>query len=315
LQNYYQILGLRNFASLAEIKNQFRKLAKLYHPDINPGSAEHFKVLLKAYEVLSDPYKRSQFDYKLKFQLNQQQQKASAPKQPHVRSKDVTEQELKRRQYYQEHFKKHYEQSQASNFEQATDKRTYNEFRNILVAAPVAVLLIMLLLNIWSDKPQIKVVSYKEEAVMKPLKEEAFKKKAVTGDTPYMEYFGGAKIDTLAKRSLKIKNLCGSDFIVFIFSNKKFYRSCYIEDNYEVDIGMLPKELSVVRIMKGSDFQYTKELPKSGVFGAFVKDCMFMQSNQKMVLNGTNSVTFSDLLNQGFSEVDEEGFFKTGSEL
>lgn len=315
MQNYYQILGLSNFASIGEIKNQFRKLAKMYHPDINPKSAEHFKALLKVYEILSDSYKKSQYDYKLKFYLNQQQQKANAPKQPHVRSKDVSEQELKRRQYYQEHFKKHYEQRQASNYDQVADKKTYNEFRNILIAAPVAVLLIMLLLNIWSDKPDIKVVPYKEEVVVKPVVVEVNKKKAVTGDTPYMEYFGGAKNDTVAKRSMKIKNLVGNDLIVFLFSNKKFYRSCYIENGFEVELTMLPRELSFIRIMKGNDFQYTTELPKAGVFGAFTKECVFMQTKQKISLNGYNQITLNDLFAQGFKEVKEEDFFKTGIDL
>ncbi len=64
-KDYYDVLGIDRKASADDIKKAFRKLARKYHPDLNPGdkTAEHkFKEINEAYEVLSDGKKRSEYD-------------------------------------------------------------------------------------------------------------------------------------------------------------------------------------------------------------------------------------------------------------
>ena len=64
-RDYYEVLGIDRNASASEIKKAYRKLAKKYHPDTNPGDKEaeaKFKEVTEAYEILSDSEKKAQYD-------------------------------------------------------------------------------------------------------------------------------------------------------------------------------------------------------------------------------------------------------------
>src|SRR5499426_3806476 len=63
--DFYVILGLERGATLADVKRAYKRLARRFHPDINPGdrmAAQQFRQISEAYETLSDPDRRRRYD-------------------------------------------------------------------------------------------------------------------------------------------------------------------------------------------------------------------------------------------------------------
>ena len=69
--DYYKVLGVNRMASHSDIRSAYRKLARLKHPDVNPGSeaaSKEFALLSKAYHILIDPQERAYYDEQLRAQ-------------------------------------------------------------------------------------------------------------------------------------------------------------------------------------------------------------------------------------------------------
>ncbi len=91
--NYYHILGLTENATPEEIKAAFKKLAVQYHPDKHPGRSdmeEKFKEINQAHQVLSDPYEKTRFDLKLKYQQFSESHQGSHQPPPYTYQRSRT---------------------------------------------------------------------------------------------------------------------------------------------------------------------------------------------------------------------------------
>ena len=81
MTNHYLRLGLKDYSNLETIKNQYRKLAKIYHPDKNPNNpkAQHkFQVVAHSYQFLNDPHKKAALDNYLQDSRDKSRQRGNA---------------------------------------------------------------------------------------------------------------------------------------------------------------------------------------------------------------------------------------------
>lgn len=302
MANYYEILGVHSGASFAEIRTAFRRLAKIYHPDKNPGGKEQFTIILKAYETLSDPKLKSSYDYKLNYNWAITQNTSSNSKNSGTKTWSFDEKELKRRKYYEEHIKK-YAKTKETYKQETEGKKTYNEFKYILFATPVAVALFLLILHLAAAPtpiPPVKVQLKTTEPEVTALK---------MGDTPYSTYFGRNKYDTTSKLSLTVKNNTGLELIICLFTKKRFIRSCYVAKGYYAEILELPKDPITIRYCTGNYYSYDYKLKEKDVYGAFKDNPKFYQSQKATSLNSFNELTLLNGNNDGFKEINERKFF------
>lgn len=269
-------------------------MAKLFHPDKNPGGREHFTRVLKAYEVLSDPALKSSYDYRL---LNGLKTERSPRKPAGTKTWSFDEKELKRRQYYNEHIKK-YTRSHA-HFSAPDTKSTYNEYKYILFATPLAVALFLLIMHLAGDpphQPQRKTTA-PAAAAAPALK---------TGDSPYSAFFGGARFDSLSGKQLAVQNNSGADIIVCLFASGQFLRSCFIENRKRAVLPDLPGERFLIYYSSGQDFGFSAARP--GVEGLFTRSAHFYKSRTSTHRTST-ALVLEQVPAAVFEEISESLFF------
>ena len=305
MTNHYEILGLKAGAGHTEIKTAFRRLAKLYHPDKNPDTKEQFGRILKAYEVLSDPVLKSSYDYKLDYHQAQNQPKA-AVKNADTKTWRFDDKELKRRQYYNEHYKKN-NKTTSQYKEEVENKKSYNEYKYILFATPLAVALFLLIMKL-AMPGQPSAYNKKSQTDVAPAAAGEGPQLNM-GDMPYAAFFGGTKYDTAFKQSLTVKNMTASDIIVCVFTKEEFIRSFYIKDNYFAEVSQLPYEPLFVRYSSGFNFRHSYKLQDTSVAGAFTKDLRFFKRKAPLLAGNIHELNIEAGSNE-FSEIDEKEFFK-----
>lgn len=98
-KNYYEILGVTPDSTNAEIKSAYRRLARKYHPDVNPSSSELFKDITEAYTTLINPEKRKQYNILNGFFETPKTKTSSQKAQQEYKEKTTTDPDNKERNY------------------------------------------------------------------------------------------------------------------------------------------------------------------------------------------------------------------------
>jgi len=300
LSTYYDILGISQTAGTSEIKRAFRRLAKLYHPDKNPADKDSFARILKAYETLVDPGLRLAYDRRLN--INQSQEQKSG--QHGAKNWTFEEREQRRRKYYEEHIKK-YEKSRVVYTETTEQKSSYNEYKYILFATPLAVALLLLVIRLAvpQDEPVSRV--YKTGPVL----EDTVPKTKSIPQAPYLSVFGEERSTTKNARELDISNRMGLDAVLCLFRKGSFVRSIYLAQDSLVHLEQLPGGSYQLRLMLGRNYLLDKKLKFSGVNGGFEYAQTFYISKTSINLDSIRHLELGRVSFRVFSEVNEEEFF------
>lgn len=142
-KNYYILLGIKNTATLEEIKLAFRSLAKKYHPDKNQGEENNdllFKEIQEAYETLSNAEKRRKYDLKFSYVDNYQRIK----KKQHVPYTGNAYQYAQQQAKYEQH----YQQQREESFPEPVpkEKRTGTDPFLFVISIVIAIALLIFIM-------------------------------------------------------------------------------------------------------------------------------------------------------------------------
>jgi len=307
LPNYYEILGLPVTATVSDVKSAFRFLAKQYHPDVNPVGKDQFTGILKAYEVLSDPQQKYAYDYRMNLGAGEATGRAgktdsSAPKEKNWR---FDEREMRRRQYYNDHIKK-YEKKTAAPATPTNEAPAYNEFKYILFATPLAVLLfvgIMHFANRQSESATTPVSGTIELPQKNPSEVDEI-------NSPYASHFGESYYDLNSPAELTIRNLTGADAVICLFDSARFLRSFFLKDGLSATVPGLPQNQLRLRYCTGKEFDAQIQPPKQPARGAFRQPYGNYKSQSSFDLDAINQLTLLPGINEGFEKIAADEFFK-----
>lgn len=295
MTDHYAILGLNKNATDLEIKAAFRRLAKIYHPDKgsdNPDAKAIFEKILKAYNVLINPASRRRYDTSFSHSsTHTQQHQKTKPKNKQQKEWNFTEEELKRRQYYQQHYKA----KQQTATPKSTEK-PYSDYKYILYATPLAVALLMLIISLFTKKPNSLEVANKSNnnVVIGKINQK------VNGDKPYSGYFGQIKtFDT--QNSIRINNSSTFDVVIVLFDAKtdQYIQHSYLQKLYYVEFSKLPDDGVYWKCMIGKNWNENKILFDEKISGAF--DSIVQYQNRKdlpILFNGKqeNDIEMLDII-------------------
>jgi hypothetical protein len=212
---------------------------------------------------------------------------------------------MRRRQYYNEHIKK-YEKKTAAPVTPPNDAPAYNEFKYILFATPLAVLLfvgVMHFANNQSERANAPVSAPRESPQKNVYATEEI-------NSPYATHFGESYYDFNSPAELTIRNLTGADAVICLFDSVRFLRSFFLKDGLSATVPGLPQRHLSLRYCTGKEFDTQIQPPKQPANGAFRQPYGNYKSQSSFDLDAINQLTLLPGINEGFEQIAPEEFFK-----
>lgn len=278
MADHYSILGVSRTASDSEIKTAFRKLAKQYHPDKNPDDPNAkviFQQILKAYNTLIHPTLRRRYDSG-SIVTPDVTPRANKSKQKGQKEWNITDEDIKRREYYKNYYK-----TKKQTVSTPKPANTYNDYKYVLFATPLAVGLLMLIIAMFKPDPKITIDPQKTIApAAKPqdLRPE-------NGDKPYQGYFGG--MSTFGtNNTLQISNESGYDAVIVLFDVKtgRYIQHSYLRNSFYAEFSMLPETGVYWKSMIGKTWDPDKMAFSDKITGSFDSVIQYQDRSKKPVL-------------------------------
>jgi hypothetical protein len=256
---------------------------------------------LKAYETLINPALKLTYDYKLNYAQTQTQTATTGGGKKY---KNFEEQELKRKRYYDEHIKK-YEKKKNVTVEEFEIKENYNEFKYILFATPLAVILFLLIVNFASnDRTYVTKRTSTVEGAISETKTNLTHSKnqnSFHSLSEKLKLFGQNKFDLNSSLKLEVKNNSGSTVAFCLFDkNKKFIRFAELSPSSSTEMINLPNEKILVKycIYNSKGLVNDKE------------SVLFFKSSELRLPEAINPVTLLAQTSNEFIKISSEEFFE-----
>jgi curved DNA-binding protein CbpA len=280
LRDFYRILGIPDNATMADIKSAYRRLAKLYHPDLNPGSRqseEKFKEILDAYTILSDEELRAQYDRKRKYGSSFGGE-YSAP--PH--SAGDKRREAPRKEYPPEYIEMMRQRNRKRIVKQI--QRRKKILRGMIITFILYLIATAVFESYIHQNKPVVVINHEEKS-----KRDSINRTDVIQDldSPYDSVFGPGISTWLSPNQLVVINPY-TDAVICLVQSQPPYRTVrneFIHAQTSFHMKDLPNGSYMVKVYAGSSWKDTIKVPDGRAIGGFsTKERFFSIRRDPVVL-------------------------------
>ena len=266
IKNFYAILGVGSTASAEEIKLAYRKLAKKFHPDKNPGDRvieERFKEITEAYNTLSDEEGRSKYDLKFFYTTNARSEKkystGSANERPKYRAK-------------------------KERADTAAEKRTTRIIFAVVIAFVLIITVMIIIDPDDSESNQVKLMmSQLDQTPPEKIKDER-PPPIMDADSPYDKIFGEGVSVAESNNTITMINVDGCEVVACLVeygAHGRTIRNEYFGAGLTYRIVGIPNGTYYIKAYFGKHWNPEKKMAGGSVKGGFDEELGFFRSDKK----------------------------------